>query len=148
MAAGTSQILETARDGFAAQEGELATARGRQARSVTTKTATGTGDLAEVLALDCRFRLVFIRCHFSGSPGAATFTISLDSAHGAAYDARLFTITKAGTNRDVHLRVTAEENAEPSPWTFQAGDGVRIHWANPDSGNITWGLEVGFAIAT
>ena len=148
MASGASQILNTARDGFSAQESELATARIRQALSVITKTATGTGDIAEVLALDRRFRLVFIRCHFVGTPSSATFTISLNSANGAAYDTRLFTITKAGTNRDVNFRVAATESIEPSPWTFQAGDAVRFQWTNPDSGNVTWGLEVGFAIAT
>jgi hypothetical protein len=148
MAIGTTQIIETAQDGFASQESELATARARQGLSVITKTATGTGDIAVVLALDCRFRLVFIRCHYSGSSGAAAFTISLDSGAGAAYDACLFTITKAGTNRDVNFRISAQESVEPSPWTFQAGDGVRIQWTNPDSGNIAWGLEVGFAIAT
>lgn len=148
MAVGNTQIIETAQDGFAAQESELATARARQAVSVITKAVTGTGDMAEVLALDSRFRLVFVRCHFAGSAGAAALTISLDAAAGAAYDARLFTITKAGTNRDVNFRIAAHESVEPSPWTFRAGDGVRIQWTNPDSGNITWGLEVGLVIAT
>jgi len=60
----------------------------------------------------------------------------------------LYTITKAGTNRDVNFRIPADESREPSPWTFQAGDFVRIQWTNPDSGNMTWGLEVGFSVAS
>ena len=91
---------------------------------------------------------MYIRCHFVGTPGTAVLTLSVDSASGSAYDTRLFTITRAGTNRDVHFRLTAEESREPSPWAFQSGDRVRIEWTNPDSGNITWGLEVGLAIAS
>jgi len=143
-----SKILETAGAGFAAQESELATVRARQLLSVVTRTATGTGDIDETFGLDCRFRLVFVRCHFSGTSGFASLAVSVDSAGGSAYDTRLFTITRAGTGRDVNLRIAADEGNEPSPWTFQVDDDVRIQWANPDSGNITWGLEVGLAIAT
>ena len=75
-------------------------------------------------------------------------TISVESASGTAYDTRLYTVTRAGTNRDVNLRISNEELEEPSPWTFQSGDNVRVQWTNPDSPNITWGLEVGLAIAT
>jgi hypothetical protein len=146
--ANSAQIIETARDGFATQESQLATAQVRQVLTVITRTAMGTGDIADVLSLDTTFRLVFVRCHFSGSSTAAAFTISLDSVIGSTYDVRLFSISKAGLNRDVNFRVTAQESIEPSPWSFQAGDGVRIQWLNPDSPNITWGLEVGFAIAS
>ncbi|MFQ5591243.1 MAG: hypothetical protein ACE5HE_08785 [Phycisphaerae bacterium] len=147
MATGAGQILETAREGFATQDTELATARERQRVSVITKTATGTGDILEAVALDRRFRLVFIRCHFSGTSGTAPFAITVDSTNGPTYDALLYTINKAGAGRDVNFRVSAPESTEPSPWTFQAGDGVGIQWTNPDPGNITWGLEVGLAIA-
>jgi len=75
-------------------------------------------------------------------------TITLDATVGASYDATLFTVTRAGVSRDVNLRIPAEESADPSPWTFQPGDAVRIQWTNPDPGNITWGLQVGLAIAS
>lgn len=148
MAANVSQILQTAQDGFAAQQNELAVSRDRQMLSVITKTATGSGDIDEAFELDCRFRLAFLRCHFTGGAGSASLAILVDSAGGSAYDTRLFTVTKAGANRDVTFRISAEESVEPSPWTFQDGDSVRIQWTNPDSGNITWGLEVGLAIAS
>ncbi|UCE60480.1 MAG: hypothetical protein JSU63_01780 [Phycisphaerales bacterium] len=148
MPADLPQILQTAQDGFSAQESELAASRSRQVFSVISKTATGSADIDEAFQLDCRFRLVFVRCHFSGSDGTASLTVSIDSAAGAVYDTRLFTIAKAGTNRDVNLRISREEGAEPSPWTFQAGDAVRVQWTNPDTSNITWGLEVGLAIAS
>lgn len=48
----------------------------------------------------------------------------------------------------MNLRIPAEESVDPSPWTFQVGDTVRVRWTNPDSGNITWGLEVGLALAS
>jgi len=130
------------------QESELAEVRQRQMLSVATKTATGSGDIAHTFGLDCKYRLVFIRCHFTGSAGTASFHISVDSAAGPAYDARLFMIALAGTDKDVHLRIGEGDTGEPSAWTFQADDAIKIAWTNPDSGNITWGLEVGLAIAT
>lgn len=148
MPGNSSQQFEVARQGFAAQEAELAAMRQRQLATVITKTATGTADIDEAVELDRKFRLVFIRCHFAGTSGTAKLTLSVDSATGSAYDARLFAITLAGTNKDVNLRIGDGDLYEPSPWTLQAGDSVRIQWPNPDSGNITWGLEVGLALAS
>lgn len=149
MAANRSDILDAAAGGLAAQESELAALRARQPLLIVGRTATGTGNVDHAFTLDRAFRLVFVRCHFSGTPGvAAALAISVDSAGGSAYDARLFTITRAGVGRDVNLRITDEESAEPSPWTFQPGDALRVQWTNPDDGNITWGLEVGLAVAS
>lgn len=132
---------------FAALELELSETRQRQLQSVVTRTATGNGNIDQLAKLDQRFRLVFIRCHFAGAAGTASFTVSLDSSAGAAFDARLFTIMQAGTNKDVHLRIGGGDTGDPAAWTFQAGDAIRIQWTNPNSGNITWGLEVGLAMA-
>jgi hypothetical protein len=142
------KIVETAKEGLIIQEAELAATRQRQLVAVLTRTATGSGDISQTVGLDRKFRLVFVRCHFSGTPLTERFTVSVDSADGAAYDTRLFTITQAGTNRDVNLRIGQADQTEPSAWTFQAGDQIRIEWANPDSGNITWGLEVGLTLAS
>ena len=142
------QILRAVDAALAVQEVELAEVRARRTLAVEAKAATGSGDIDQTFSLDQPYRLVFTRCHFSGTSGTALMLISVDSAQGAAYDTRLFTITRAGTNRDVHFRIVAEESQEPSPWRFQAGDSIRIQWTNPDSGNITWGLEVGMAIAS
>jgi len=143
-----TQILEAAQTGFAMQEGELATLRVNQLLAVITKIFTGTGNIDHTFGLDRKFRLVFVRCHFSGTLGISPLTLSVASASGTTYDTRLSTIIKAGTNRDVNLRICADELEEPSSWTFQPGDSVRVQWTNPDSGSITWGLEVGLAIAT
>ncbi len=142
------KLLETAQAGLTQQSIELSEARARQLLAVTAKGETGSGDIDETFSLDLRYRLVFVRCHFAGGTGTAAFTLSVDSARGSAYDAKLFTVTQAGVGRDVNLRMGGEEMADPSAWTFQAGDAVWVQWTNPDSGNMTWGLEVGLALAS
>ncbi len=143
-----AQILRTAQLVFDEQNRELQAERQRQMQAVAAQTATGSTDIDATFGLDRKFRLAFVRCHFSGNPGTAALTLSMDAASGSAYDTHLFTVTKAGTGHDVNFRITAEESAEPSPWTFQADDRLHVEWTNPDSGNITWGLEVGLAVAS
>lgn len=148
MADTTSQALETALRGLAAQNAELAAARARQLLVVNTQRRSSSSDIDEAFSLDCRYRLVFVRCHFAGGAGMSAMTISVGSGAGAAYDTRLFTITQAGAGHDVNFRIGSDELFEPSPWTFQAGDAIQIQWANPDSGSMAWGLEVGLALAS
>lgn len=142
------KFLETAQAGLTQQSIELSETRARQLLAVTTKAATGSGNIDATFSLDLRFRLVFVRCHFAGGTGLAAFSISVDSTRGSAYDTKLFTMNQAGVGRDVNLRLGDEETVDPSAWTFQAGDKVWIKWTNPDSGNMTWGLEVGLALAS
>ena len=148
MAREISKILETAQAELTQQTLELSEARARQLLAVTAKAATGSGNIDATFSLDRRFRLVFVRCHFAGGTGTAAFTISVDSTRGSAYDTKLFTITQAGVNKDVNLRIGGDDAVDPSAWTFQPGDKVWIQWTNPDSGNMTWGLEVGLALAS
>ena len=148
MAREISKILETAEAGLTQQTLELSEARARQLLAVTAQAATGSGNIDATFSLDRRFRLVFVRCHFAGGTGTAAFTITVDSTRGSAYDAKLFTITQAGVNKDVNLRIGGDDAVDPSAWTFQPGDNVWIKWTNPDSGNMTWGLEVGLALAS
>lgn len=145
MAVDLGKILASAGDVLAAQEQEVAAGRARNPLRIACRTATGTGSIDHLFKLDRMFRLIYIRCHFVGTPGRNPFTLGVDAAAGSNYDAALFTINRAGTGRDVHFRLTAEEAAEPSAWTFQTGDAIRVRWTNPDAGNITWGLEVGLA---
>ncbi len=148
MATDRSQILRAVDAALAVREAELAETRARQMLAVVTKAATGSADIDQMFALDRKYRLVFIRCHFAGTAGSAAMTVSVDSGSGSAYDTQLFTVTQAGTNNDVNLRIGEGDTDEPSAWTFQANDTIRIQWTNPDSGNITWGLEVGLALAS
>ena len=148
MAAEIDQILQSAQDALDRQESELQALRARQILSVVVATATGSGNLGELFQLDEPFRLIFLRCHYTGTVGTNPLHLSVDSVAGSAYDTRLFTVSQAGIDRDVNLRIAADEMTEPSAWTFQAGDRLRVEWVNPDTGNITWGLEVGLALAS
>lgn len=112
------------------------------------QTASGSGDIDQAFSLAEKFRLVFVRCHYAGTLGTADLTLLLDSAGGSAFDVKLFTVTAAGVGKDVHLRIGGDDAGEPSAWTFQPGDQLRVQWTNPDPGNITWGLEVGLALAS
>ena len=133
---------------IAEQNTELNATRARQLLAVATKAATGTSHMDASFSIDVRYRLVFVRCHFAGAAGLLPLTISLDSVRGVAYDALLFTLSKAGVGKDTHFRIGSEEATDPSSWTFQPGDAVRVQWTNPNPGNITWGLEVGLAMAS
>ena len=145
MAAEIDQILQAAQDALDRQESELQSLRAQQIRAVVVRTATGSGNTDELFQLDEPFRLIFLRCHYTGTSGTNPLHVSLDSAAGSAYDTRLFTVSQPGIDKDVNLRIAADEMTEPSAWTFQAGDKLRVEWVNPDAGNITWGLEVGLA---
>ncbi len=147
MAIKPPDLLEMAQTGFVAQDAEVVSARDRQLRSVLRQTTTGSGNINAPFYLDRKYRLVFVRCHFAGGMGTAPFSLTIDSGVGSAYDTKLFTITQAGRDKDVNLRLTGDDNQDPSPWTFQPDDRVRILWTNPDSGNMTWGLEVGLSLA-
>lgn len=143
----SSKLVQALDASLLLQETELAELRAQLAQVVVRKTATGTGDIDHTFALDRRFRLVFVRCHFSGTSGTAGLALSVDSGAGAAFETKLFTITQAGKDEDVHLRIGEGDTDQPSAWTFQSDDQLRIAWTNPDAGNITWGLEVGLATA-
>ncbi len=143
-----TQLLAVTERALTQQTVELAEVRARQLRSVAVRSATGNGNISSTFSLDRRFRLVFVRCHFVSGAGTAAFSISVDSALGSAYDAKLFTVTQAGTGKDLHLRIGGGDAEEPSAWTFQAGDKVWVQWTNPASGTMTWGLEVGLALAS
>ena len=148
MAAEIDQILQVAQDALDRQESELQALRARQILSVVVVVATGSGNLGELFQLDAPFRLIFLRCHYTGTSGTNPLHLSVDSAAGSVYDTRLFTVSQAGVDKDVNLRIAVDEMTEPSAWTFQAGDKLRAAWVNPDTGNITWGLEVGLAPAS
>lgn len=148
MANGRSDILRATQVILDEQNREVQAMRDRQLLAVVSQTDTGSGDIDAAFGLDQKFRLVFVRCHFAGGSGTNPFALLLDSGAGAAYDAKLFTISQAGASKDVNLRITGDDLLDPSPWTFAASDRVRIQWTNPDSGNMTWGLIVGLALAS
>ena len=143
----SSSLISVANQVRRSQEAELARAAETAAHRVTNQVTTGTGNVDATFSLDAPFRLVFVRCHFSGGTGVDALQISLDATAGAAYDTVLYTVKVAGTGADVNFRLSAQETQLPSPWAAQIGDKFRVRWTNPDPGNTTWGLEVGLAPA-
>lgn len=147
-----AQVLNTAATGFAVQDAEFSAARERNMRIVRARYAEGNGNINEFFGLDRRFRLVYLRVCMQGPPvppsSAAPLTIRLDSSAGDAFDCILFTMQHVAPEHDVNFRLTREELAEPSAWTFQPGDRINIQWTNPMPGTISWGTELGLARAT
>lgn len=115
---------------------------------VTAATATfkGSGDLDQTFRQPAGrpFKLVFVRIHFIGGSGTATVTLSLDSVAGEEFDTQLVTAESCGPGADLNLVWTVEELSDPSPWSFQPGDGVRVRWTAPDGTSNTWGVEIGY----
>ncbi|MHC5110222.1 MAG: hypothetical protein ACYTHJ_10130 [Planctomycetota bacterium] len=148
MADGTVNVTSAALAGFNTLDAEFAATRSQQMRSVQVRRASGNGDIKALFSLGQKFRLVYVRCGFAGGSGSAPLAISLNSAAGTEFDIRLFTLMQVGSGSDVNFRITAEELAEPSAWTFQPGDAVRLNWANPEPGQTSWGVEVGLAPAS
>lgn len=143
-----SDIRQTAHEGFAEQEAELAAVRQRQLNHVVTKSATGNGDISERMRLDRQFRLVYVRCHFTGGLGTGQLSVEVDSAKSSAYNCRLITVVQAGNGKDVFEHVSQTNLDDPSPWTIDAGDGIVVKWTNPAPGTMIWGLECGFALSS
>ena len=88
------------------------------------------------------FKLLFVRVHFRDSSGIGDLSIYLDSSGGEEYDAKLYTHRDRGIGADCHLVLSKGEQADPSPWSFTGGDGLRFAWTNPAS--VKWGIEVGY----
>lgn len=84
--------------------------------------------------------LSFIRVHFAGAAGTANLGINVDSAAGEDHDMLLHTVRLRGTGVDVKWGVPPWEIKN---WRFELEDVVVLTWANPDSGNISWGATVG-----
>ena len=147
MASTPAQLFRTFQASFVAQDALLARQLDRLRDRVITKYATGSANIASSVGLDVSFRLVFVRCHFVGGTGTADLVLELTSAQVNAYNAQLESIAAVGTGTDVFYTPGGTDIADPSSWSFQNDDQVRIRWTNPDAGNMTWGLEVGMAIS-
>ncbi len=148
MATKLGQVMNAAQAGFRQLDAELIASESRNLRRVYSVSDGGNGDIAHEFSLGLAYRLVYVRCHFSGGSGTATFRLRVKSRLSADWDAVLETIAARGTGADVLFKVPGYENLEPSPWTFQVGDSVRCEWINPASGVMKWALEIGLAMAS
>jgi len=100
----------------------------------------------------CRFHLSgkpfvvrFVRAHFTEGTGTADLVLNIDSARGRFHDTALWTVEDVGTGTDAHFRCPTDQL---SHFVFQEDDVLVLTWANPDSGNINWGVEVGLIEVT
>ena len=151
MASNTTIPLSGVREAFDRMDAEMAATTSRQLRAVFSQTATGTGDIAHTFSLGSldviKYRLVYVRCHFVGGLGTNPFYFSIDHASGSTYDTRLATVAARGQDADLNFMVDSSLNIDPTPWTFQQGDLLRLDWTNPAPTSMVWGLEVGLAPA-
>ena len=100
---------------------------------------------AAQFSLPGRYAISFIRAHFAAGSGTADMAINVDSRLGPLHDTLLHTVEAVGTGNDVNWRVPVDELKD---WIFQDNDVVVLTWANPDTGVMTWGAEVGLIPVT
>ncbi len=91
------------------------------------------------------FAPVFIRVHFASGSGTADVRLNVDSRNESQFDVVLFTfnergIASTGLAADINYRLPEEQLVH---WLFQSGDKMTLTWTNPDTGNMSWGAEVG-----
>jgi hypothetical protein len=146
MATDMNALVRRAQATLAAQDEDLRAKGLRELAAVHTRSASGTSHISEKVNLSVDFRLVFIRCHFSGPAGTASFVVRIGSRLGEDFGCTLLTVT-AGVGADVLAVDFAGRHDDPSPFAFAAGDELLIEWTNPSPGDMRWGLEVGLALS-
>lgn len=92
---------------------------------------TGAGAIAETLAPGVPFRLLRIEAHWSAAPTTSeNFTVTLDAANGATYDAVLTSVNPSTTS------ATSVVNTYGEGFEFEAKDEIDIAYANTDTRTI------------
>lgn len=96
-----------------------------------------------------RFLLVAILGKFTDGTGQADLTIHIDrkpSQHAGRFAYLLYEVPDIGTDgKQLHFHTTREERWA---WIFEEGDEIVLKWTNPDSGNMSWVVEVRLMNAT
>lgn len=100
--------------------------------NISNSVATGSGALAHTLAPNRTFRLLEVRIHLSDAATQETFTITLDSNEGTAYDLEFDSQPMSGIADHVYRPA--------HPAIFMKGDELDFAWANTDA--RTFGLEI------
>lgn len=118
----------------------------------STRREAGSGNIAYQVPPQYTYpyqpwALVFLRCHFSRETGSgsstADMTLQVQRDKDSKFDTLLYTFSAVGDDADVSLRIAAHERDQ---WYFDDGDQLLISWTNPDSGNLWYGLTVGYVI--
>lgn len=96
-----------------------------------------------------RYQLVGILARFTGGTGQADLEIHVDRkplSNAVRFAYLLWKAEGIGTDGEqLHFRVIDDER---EAWTYEEGDDVVVKWANPDSGNMNWTVEVRLKDAT
>lgn len=102
------------------------------------ETFAGTETASATLAPGEPFELIDVRFHSNASLTQDSFTATLDSEDGSAYDLNLITQLMAGLS-DLREVIGAEER-----WVFAEGDKIAFAFTNNDAATV--GLEVIYSI--
>ncbi len=98
-------------------------------RRMRTSRATSTGAMAEALSPAATYKLHYVMVHYSGAASTNSFTVTLDSGSGAAYDVLLHSTTLSSTT-DIIFQPT-------NPYTFLNGDEIDVA---SDDQTTTWSV--------
>jgi len=93
---------------------------------------TGNGALSYTTDIDRAWQLEEVRIHLSANGGAGTFTVTIDSAQGEAYDLELAT-NDMSADDDYQYQPTR-------PMFMAPGDQVKVTY--PNAQTKTYGLEI------
>lgn len=87
--------------------------------------------------------LLYVRGEFTGGAGTADLSLYVDrqaTREILKKAAILFTWLAVGVTKQIHTRIPEDER---EAWSFLKGDELVCVWTNPDSGNMTWSVEIG-----
>lgn len=101
----------------------------------------GSANIASRLCHPKGLVLVSVRCAFASGTGTASMTLTSFRADIAETLATLLTIPAVGTGTDVFVPFS-EQESNTGAWTVIPGEILQINWTNPNSGTMTWALEV------
>jgi hypothetical protein len=94
----------------------------------TVATGSGAIDASHVAPTGQHYQLLSVALHLSAAPTTSeSLTVTLNSMHGAEYDARLYTVDPSATSlTDLYWTPDADTWLAP-------GDAVDVHYANTDA---------------
>jgi len=102
--------------------------------------ATGSGALSQTLNIDKSCELIEVRLHLGSAATQETFSVSVDSGDGTAYDVVLFAYDMS-QDLDGNPGVVTDVVWRPDvPVLVNENDDVVLSWTNTDA--ATWGLKI------
>lgn len=103
----------------------------------------GTAAMDLRLGMSVAFRPVFLRVHFVRLQGSGTdtgaFELLVDDGADGAHNVRIWYRSDAGVGKDVNLRWLP---AGRSSFAISPPGKFKVTWANPDTGDLRWGVQL------